>query len=1611
MKHGTIHRTFCRKVFALLLAVCMILPILPVVEVFAADLTPIYLDLAAGEITINATTYTGSVYVKGGGTYTVSTVTNQSYDPSTSYFHIYQTSTGDPLTTAEFLITEYTDINESEVLVKNKNIDEVVGQWNEANSATAGGTKRARTSTKNRIMVQGANFSVNLTLENVWSEYCGYYSAHGSEGKGNYKRYGGLTVTPNSTNLNVTVALKGDNRFNNIFYRSWNDNNSLTFTSSDGNGAITGSVMVVTHDKPAGQERGCNHYCSAIGSSDFGYDSNGSQYGKGDYCLGLVFRGGTVYAGTRYDDNCTAIGAGGNGKAKIDIHGGVITAVTSSTGTAIGGGIGISAPGGAATVNIYNGDVYAYNDGCTLYNDGKAFIPGVAIGGGSSRDSEAEASTVNIFGGHVEATSRGGVAIGAGNSVNRAGALGNVNISGGRIIANSYGDTFDLSNGTSVAVSAGTAIGGGNSTYSTGGGANVLLTDGTVTANGIGGGFSEVSGYAVGTVTIKGGSLNSPVAATAKNTQGDLLFLTRVGIYKDDLPYENVKIDAITLTLPTGLSYGADHLYSDDKGMLYLWLPEGSTVRNATIDGNPYLCEEADGEINVKDIGSLEYRTPAEIVLLNITSSDLYSLYYNEACTESFSGTVLVEKNQFFTYYLKTDAQYTLQSYYAKVEGTNKIMQPVSILSGKTVHEIQMTITQNTQVWYKVTTPEKTYFVLDLTNGHVNITSDELGLTIEQNGYKVSGFTGEILLSSSGYPTSNTVTIDSAPAGGAAREVVMQVEKINACANANVFNIESGTLNLTFGSSDNLVRSTRDSAIYVAEDATLKLTFDGKDSVKLDGADGFPAISGSGSVILSESGGFLKLNTQPDQAGVPNLQVGSYEYQGNNPDNSASLYSGRFEYEIIGYIKPGDDTDNDLHPVSDVENPSNTNPFTARGVVITTDSHVNEVVSSRSIATGDFVVKFRPDDTYELDLEKSVSILDKNDNPVGKEQGEYTVSIDAGGVLTLTVKGKTFKDHGNLTIFVLSDGVIPYIAEDNDPVEYDGKSHSIIMSIDLSRFTVYYSDEKVLTADNYLTYGTTTWSKTDAGTYTVNWYIIGPAGENYTPVAGSNILNITQATNDWKRQLTCPDIFVVINGAATNPQPDVEAWWGNETIKYTFYDDPSCEEPLTDAKVANLPVNAEGTYYYVKATIAAHSNYAGCETRSPVRFRVILTSVYYADTRELDKLQGTEPAQVTSNGVFTLYYKVQNDTQLTLRFSRSIGYAYITMIVFNGTDADYYYYYLGKDDTSVSVTEFIPMGAANPATERYQHNFSSAEAEIQFCIDMDQDYDSSTPVSISFGSETNSEIRVNQDVAMVMKSKAEFLVVSDGKKLIAELVGDEISVTVKPSVNGAFDKIFALIVRPVGGTVSDPNDSYDIRWTTGDTNAAEKAITLKLLQGRLFIFYLGDASTQLPDSEMQLTIGNLKPGTYAIDCYIRMVESGVSDEELAYVLASNYINNGDKVSSEGTPLEIKVNNPKLHVSTEQRVIPANTASLRFDVEYAGVTENAPTIQYVILPKGQSPDENTQWSSKALTSPTLVGGKGSGTVDLVPPASAGSYSVFFEFHGEIFEVNLIVTDAN
>lgn len=527
------------KVFASLLAALMLaLAVLCVapLEVRAAEdpVNYIYFDLAAGSITINATTYTGYVHVNG----TKATVTGA--HSSENHYYVYQSTAANRSTTGylngkvegipelptydrvtyngeswgDFITNHPGDTNAStnddDAYDGSASVKQVIMAWEDAVS-------EKRTSTGNKITFSGNVGEVELVIDNIWSHY------QDSNNRRNQRTDGAIEYYTNYSNVNnnrVTIKLKGDNRLPNIYYNTYgpNDtghfvpvNNSLVFDAMESDATLT-----VADNKDAYNG---NYWCSAIGSSDH----------NGDKCYGIIFNGGIIYAGTTDADDCTAIGGGGNGAATIIINGGTITAVASTSGATIGGGIGKSAKGGSADISITGGAVYSYNFGYgygsqLINRTSDSYIVSSAIGGGSSYASAGcEYAYVKISGGTVYAQSVGGTAIGGGSSIIQNGGSTEVTISGGTITAKSVsGKLYDNSKDKYVDIPAGVAIGGGTGNE-TGGTATLSVSgDAKLYTGSIGGGgFTATNGKGkIGPafITISGGTIQGQVVMQGSMT-------------------------------------------------------------------------------------------------------------------------------------------------------------------------------------------------------------------------------------------------------------------------------------------------------------------------------------------------------------------------------------------------------------------------------------------------------------------------------------------------------------------------------------------------------------------------------------------------------------------------------------------------------------------------------------------------------------------------------------------------------------------------------------------------------------------------------------------------------------------------------------------------------------------------------------------------------------------------------------------------------------------------------------------------------------------------------------------------------------------------------------
>ncbi len=480
----------------------------------------IYLDLAAGNIQINGKNYTGKVYVNG----EAKTVTGEIKD--NQKYYVYQscaTNESSPnyklgfteydsndkkasgvFTKPSYGVVTYKNMLWSDYITNNDNVEEVIEAWDNKTGATdntgiepnTAVRNVGRESTKNRIDVLGDVDNCVMILDNIYSSY------HHTRGN---RDYGSITFDPTEKSGSVlTLNLVGDNRLGCIQYDNPSKDKDDTINNYlviEGEGSLTVAdadfYQQNGYDTAAGGKYGyySNHYDSAIGNAD-----------DRDNTYGIKINSGTIFAGTTAAENCSAIGGGGNGVGEVIINGGTVTAVASTTGTAIGGGIGYSSQGGKGLVTITGGNIYAYNH-ANPYG-----IPSSAIGGAGSSASTGTEGTVIITGGNVYALSGLGTAIGGGSSKTKHGGKGVVKISGGNIIAKSLTTTS-------------TGIGGGSSytgTYNpssghtkNGGDAEITISGNPIIRTGsIGGGSpgkGESQGGKIGNakITISGGDIQA----------------------------------------------------------------------------------------------------------------------------------------------------------------------------------------------------------------------------------------------------------------------------------------------------------------------------------------------------------------------------------------------------------------------------------------------------------------------------------------------------------------------------------------------------------------------------------------------------------------------------------------------------------------------------------------------------------------------------------------------------------------------------------------------------------------------------------------------------------------------------------------------------------------------------------------------------------------------------------------------------------------------------------------------------------------------------------------------------------------------------------------------
>ena len=485
----------------------------------------IYLDLAAANVEISATGYKGSYYKTDAGV-------RQKVDVSSTHstknvYHIYQSTDGTlgtddnrkttGLVDGKWVLPVYPEvmfdkdnkITWSDFITNNDSVEHVIEAWDNKDG-TAGAVRNAKRRYTNNWIKITTPVECDVIIDNIYSRYQEVNTS---------RTQGSIAVHGNGTaESKVTINYIGDNRLGSIHCNNKNSNQKLIL---QGTGSLTvADADFNKKDKNAGDSGGdgywSNHWNSAIGNNDGAND-----------CFGIIINSGTLFAGTTRAENCTAIGAGGNGIGEVTINGGVITAVASTTGTAIGGGIGFHSPGGEGRVTITGGNIYAYNKG------NRWDIPSSAIGGAGSCKAAGAKGTVVIKGGYVYAESALGTAIGGGSSFSKAGGDAEITISGGTVVAKSISAIGgDKGGKAGTPLLGGAGIGGGSASTGgdnpkvdgsvidtnnkdNGGSAIIKISEKTgsttIRTGSIGGGLTSCSGGKIGSadITIDGGDIQA----------------------------------------------------------------------------------------------------------------------------------------------------------------------------------------------------------------------------------------------------------------------------------------------------------------------------------------------------------------------------------------------------------------------------------------------------------------------------------------------------------------------------------------------------------------------------------------------------------------------------------------------------------------------------------------------------------------------------------------------------------------------------------------------------------------------------------------------------------------------------------------------------------------------------------------------------------------------------------------------------------------------------------------------------------------------------------------------------------------------------------------------
>ena len=1166
-------------------------------------------------------------------------------------------------------------------------------------------------STNNNIVrnfnpIDNYNISYNgklvcdMVMDNIWSSYV---SSSGDVGG----LYIPTSADANDTyNKKVTVRLKGVNIFARITYWTGTDgyttslpsSSHLIFTSYYGDNSTEGKLIAIgkqtTKSNYTHGSLSVNGWHSVIGGTD-----------GNSRVTGLKFRGGTVLAVATAKDQCTAIGAGGNGYGEIEISGGKVTAISYTTGTAIGGGIGHNSAGGGGKVTITGGEVNAYNLGQPYVNtfdtnktlDIAEFVPGTAIGGGSSYLSKGEKGTVIISGGIVNAYSNGGSGLGGGNSILSTGGVATIDISGGNVTSYGFipndvvneistilgklqtqvlnkinkggtiidstienyeygsdgsgigGGSGEEGNGgtATITISGGllnaSSIGGGNSKNARGAVATVTVTGGTTVCDTIGGGFSENYGYENGFVYVSGGSLNATMSAIPQvsKTDSSMIYLTRLSLL--DLNDERlINTQIQELIFKNSFSYGTNETVTDDEGMLYVWLPTGADVTGAKVLDHTLVFEPYE-----EADGMI---SPYEIGILKETQNNKYNYYVNTVTTEYYTlyntyvdGVLSNELEN--TTIVPSNTYFTI---YAKVKDgyDANVYYAVELSNGNRVFQQASTATPGENIVSVGITINQNTTILYEVIGKDN--DDHFFIMDLFNGnINVTEVDGQIIVEQNDYKFTLANGGLYVTSGGIVTPNTISVD-IKQDSNGNNNKLDLFVNNIVI-SSDKSSIDIKSGTVILETGSTNDLIYSQNNSAINIEENAELIINADGEDAIKISSNNTNVSPVSGKGKVVfNNNDGYFQIvsSGSTPAFSVGIYecSGRNQYEAELYVG-----EFEFELIGYVQG---TQLYDA-----TVDMSGNtDNFSARGVykvLNGVTSSKVYSTDVYEGNYVTNLKAIQVGDKTVvGSvvlKQGNLVLEENVHYTLTTTDEGKTYQltiygfafEEGNIMIFAASENLIAYQIVSYEGI-YDALPHTINVAVNTNLFIVYYS------LDN------TTWSTENpefidvTGASGVKVYIKITAISNeldYVPVTDVyGTVIIKEGVNEFTNSLTCIDVAYK-EGEVVTPNPTIKVKWG--TVYYKYYSDSECtDEVFTFQK---------DTYYYVKAFVDAGLgvnhvvNYPAIETSYSVRFKVVEVYIYTSATKTLNKAEGANSTiTVQLDGAFSVLFHVGATASMSL---------------------------------------------------------------------------------------------------------------------------------------------------------------------------------------------------------------------------------------------------------------------------------------------------------------------------------------------------------------------------